>query len=190
MSRALRQIGDIERGNEKHRSADAGCERFGHARLGEAKAALGNQTAIAWRQQIEERCGDATHARRKPADLRAHRETFAIQQPSSCAFDQIGDLEEHFDLHLSRHFVVELLDFSPQLPQREHLAHDHVGLRHLGRRPAGARAHVVKKGNSRAIDDLVGDNCRDDLPVQWMGCDLCGEPVPHGLRKITAQFVG
>ena len=54
LSRALRQIGDIERGSEKHRSADAGCERFGHARLGEAKAALGNQTAIAWRQQIEE----------------------------------------------------------------------------------------------------------------------------------------
>src|SRR5207253_3900078 len=110
LSRALRQIGDIERGSEKHRSADAGCERFGHARLGEAKAALGNQTAIAWRQQIEERCGDATHARRKPADLRAHCETFAIQQPSSCALDQIGDFEEHFDLHLSRHVVVVLLD--------------------------------------------------------------------------------
>ena len=71
------------------------------------------------------------HRRRKPASLGCQDKTLAMEKPAGCTFDQIRDLEEHFDLHESRNFVVERLDFSPQISQLEYFPHDYEGLRDL-----------------------------------------------------------
>src|SRR6516225_1212012 len=98
---------------ERNAAGDPSGEGFGHARIGEAAAAHSDEIAIRYRQQLEQRGGKASDARAEPIDFAADFEALAIEQPAGGAFDQLADLEQHLDLHLGAHPVVERLDFAP-----------------------------------------------------------------------------
>ena len=54
LSRAFRQIGDVERGSQKQRGGDPGGERFGHPSFGQLQAVLGDDAAVPRRQELEQ----------------------------------------------------------------------------------------------------------------------------------------
>ena len=91
--------------------------------------------------------------------------------------DNPGDVEQHFALQRGRNLVVERLDLRPQRRQGERLTHDAVGAGNLGCRAAGARLHLVDKGDAGSVDEIVGDEGGGDLAVQRMSGDLRWEPL-------------
>ena len=141
-------------------------------------------------KKIEKRSGEAVGAGRKFYDPRAQREPPSIEQPSGAAFHQIGHFEQHLDLHLSRHLVVESFDLGPQIDELEYFAHDQIGSGDLRRRPAGARPHVGDEGDARPVHQIVGDPSGYDFSAQRVGGDLRIEPVAQGGREIAAELLG
>ena len=83
MSRRLfTQIGNFERCGEKHRGADPGGQRFGHACFAQPEAVLGDNAPVACRQQLEQRCGKVASTGCEMSDFASEIEALAIKQPS------------------------------------------------------------------------------------------------------------
>src|SRR6516165_3369529 len=102
--------------------------------------------------------------------------------------DKTDDFAQHVDLHGGWHFVVERFDLGPQRPQVEDVTHDHRGAGNLRCGAAGARLHLVDKGDAGSVGEIVGDDCGSDLAMQWMGGYLFREPLAQCRREVATKL--
>ena len=87
--------------------------------------------------------------------------------------------------------VVERLDLGPQQRAARRLRARCDRRARSPSRPVPVRAaHVVDEGDAGAVDEVVGDDRRDDLAPQRVRGDLRREALAQGRREIAAQIVG
>ena len=145
---------------------------------------------LALRQEIGNQCRESADLRREAVDVAAEIEAAGPQQPSSAVLDDARNVEQHLALQARRHLGVERLDGGPQHRQLEHLADNAVALGDRCRRATDARPHVMDKAEPGAVDEIVGDDRREDLALQRMGGNLRRKALAQRRREIVAQIAG
>src|SRR5262249_4990907 len=142
------------------------------------------------RQQLWQPGSKIADARTQRRHLATEIEPTSAQQPSRGVLDQCGDFDQHGRLDPRCDPVVERFDPCPQALKLEDFADDQVGAGGLCGGAAGPRLHVVDKGDTGAVDEVVGNGCGNNLPTQRVGCDAVTKAVAQCLWKITPQLVG
>ena len=107
--------------------------------------------------------------------------------PPRGALDEPAAVDQDRELGAGLDAVVELLDRVPEVAHLEHVAGDRVGAGELGAPSAGLLGQAERERHPGTIDQLVGDDRRDQLPAQAVRCDLVGVAVAQRRREVALQ---
>ena len=91
---------------------------------------------------------------------------------------------------LGSDLVVERLDLAPERAHLEHLTRDRVRAREYRRGRAGLLAEPERERGAGAIDELIGDDGRDDLPAQPVRAHLVAVALGQRWREVALEVVG
>ena len=93
-------------------------------------------------------------------------------------------LEQQGVLDVSRNDIVEGLDFGPERSHIEYLASNAVGSRYRAGVGTGFLLCAKNKCRAHAIYDTVGDQCRNNFPLQRMQRDEIAESISQTLGEV------
>ena len=169
-----RDLDELERRHERLEVRDALRELRRNADVGERRRPRSRRLELGRAEQRGQRLGERRRAGRVAGNRRrdVDRPAAVAQEPARRALEQDARPEQHRDLRLGRHAPVERLDLRPEAAQPEHLARHRVGARDVVGAGAGLVAEAEGEGRPGAVDEVVDDPRRDDLPPQRVPLEL------------------
>jgi hypothetical protein len=126
-----------------------------------------------WRKNVLQILGEKADSRAEALDVCGDVEPLvtAAKEPDGGPLEKLTDLDEHLDLQIRRHLVVEMLDRFPGSAQIERVANDRVRSRNVGSGLSGFFHHPPDEGRPDPVHHRIGYESRDDLPAQTMPLD-------------------
>ena len=116
------------------------------------------------------------------------RAVAVLQIPGAGGEHQPPDGGVEVELDLAVDLVVQCIDLAIERRQRKTVAHHREGAHHLAR-AVPCRVHEpCHERRSAAVDEVVGDDARDDLAAQPVRGDVGREFLLHTIREISEKI--